>query len=94
MHVGEHGNPDRLLDFFENAQAGGDSQAAIAFQRGAIGLVVRGLEDIGNPQSAADPVTALGHLDGVGLALNDARPGDKEQGGAADFDFTNFEGHV
>ena len=46
MHVGEHRNVYRqLFDFIEHAQAGAQPRAAIAFDRGAVGLVVRGLEN-------------------------------------------------
>ena len=60
------------------------ARAAIALDRGAVGLVVRRLEDERQLQRAAYAFDDLGHPHRVLLAFDDARPGDEEQFSGAD----------
>jgi hypothetical protein len=55
MHIGENRNTHFLFDFRQNFQASFDAGAPIGIDRRAVGFVVRGFIDEGNPDS-------VGHL--------------------------------
>ena len=94
MHVGQHRQAGVLGDAAQNARALDEARPAIALHAGAVGLVVAGLEDVGNAEVAGDALNGLGHRARVGLGLDDARAGDQEELARADVDGADFKGVV
>src|SRR5271157_3839932 len=84
VDVGQHGNVRSFANLAQNPQTLVEPWSAEAADRGAIRLVVRGLEDVGQLLLAGDERDGFGHLERVGFALNDARPSDEEQLSSAD----------
>ncbi len=69
MHVGQHGKASHLTDFGEDRQGLGKSNAPLGADRGAVGLVERGLIDQGDPQTLGDLFQGVRRLQGVLAAL-------------------------
>jgi hypothetical protein len=99
VDVGQYGKACRLGDAAKDAGAFNDAWAAEAVDRGAIGFVVAGLEDVGNAQVGGDALDGIGHGAGVLFGLYDAGTGDEKElsvadghgSGAADFEWM---GHI
>ena len=91
VHVGEDGKVRLFGDAAEDAGAFDEAGAAKARDRGAVGLVVGGLEDVGDAEIAGDALDGIGHHARVLLTLDDAGAGDEEELAAADRDIADFE---
>ncbi len=75
-----------------DAEAFGDAGAAVGGERGAIGFVVRGFENVGDAEVGGDGGEFAGHVGGVLLAFDDAGAGDEEEGSAgAEVNFAERE---
>ena len=79
MHVGEHGDVQRLADLGEDRQRGGEPDAARARSAGAVRLVERGLVDEADPELRRDLLEGARRVEGVRAALERARTGDQRQ---------------
>ncbi len=79
MDVGQDGDAERILDLGQDGQAFGRAGSAEGPPRGAVGLVVGGLEDERQSEAGGDVPEAAGQAEGVGARLDDARPGDQEE---------------
>jgi hypothetical protein len=90
VDVGEDGEAGGFGDGAEDAGAFAQAGAAEARDGGAVGLVVGGLEDIGDSQVGGNALDGLGHAAGVGFALDDAGAGDEEEAACADGDGADF----
>ena len=91
MDVGKDGQAGGLGDGAEDARAFDQAGAAEAVDGGAVGLVVAGLEDVGDAEVGGDALDGVGHHAGVGLGLDDAGAGDEEELAASDGDIADFE---
>jgi len=91
VDVGEHGQAGALGDGAQDAAAFGEAGTAKAPERGAVGLVVAGLEDVGDTEIGGDARDGVGQRAGVGLGLDDAGAGDKEEPAAAYGDAADVE---
>lgn len=94
MDVGEDGEAVGLRDGLEDAGAFLDAGAAEAVDGGSVGLVVAGLEDVGDVEVGGDALDGVGHGAGVLLGLDDAGAGDEEESAAAYGDVADFKGMV
>ena len=84
MHICQHRHA-RRADRFQNLQPGVDPQAPAALQRGAVGLVIAGLEHELRACGRTGLVQCSGDHLGVVQAFQLARPGNHQQGaGIAD----------
>ena len=79
VYVREHGHTDFGLDARKDFEASRQSRPAVGAERGAVGLVVGGFEDVRNLERAGGGREAPGHPQGVPLTLDHAGPGDQEQ---------------
>jgi hypothetical protein len=61
MHVGQHGQAGVFGQTAQDARAFDQARAAKALHAGAVGLVVAGLEDVGNAEVGGDALNGLGH---------------------------------
>jgi hypothetical protein len=95
VDVGEDGKSGRLGEAAEDPGALDQAGAAEAVDGGPVGLVVGGLEDVGNGEVGGDALDCVCHLADVGFALDNARAGDEEELGvavdAADGDIGDLE---
>ena len=91
VHVGEDGEVRLFGDAAQDARAFGESGTAEARDRGAVGLVVRSLEDVGDGEVAGDALNGIGHEARMLLAFDDARAGDEEELTRANRDTADFE---
>jgi len=91
VDVGEDGEFVGGTDGGEDAEAFGDAGAAEAGERGAVGLVVAGLEDEGDGEVGGDALEGIGHEAYVGLGFDDAGAGDEEEFSVADGDVLYVE---
>ena len=91
VYIGEDGEMCVFGDAAQDARAFGEAGSAEAGDRGAVGLVVGGLEDVWHAEIAGDALDGIGHHAGVLLALDDAGAGDKKELAAADRDGADFE---
>jgi hypothetical protein len=91
MHVGQHGQAGGLGNGSQNAHAFAQPRPAKAGDRGAVGLVIRGFEDVGDAQVSGDPLNTLGHGARMRFALNDTGAGDEEQPACTDRNRSDFE---
>jgi hypothetical protein len=94
VDVGEDGEAVGFGDGAEDACAFDESGAAEAVDGGSVGLVVAGLEDVGDAEVGGDALDGVGHHAGVGLGLDDAGAGDEEELAVADGDVADLEGVV
>src|SRR5262249_31405305 len=69
--------------FLQDAQTFIESRPAKARKRRPVGFVVGRLEDVGKAQLSGHHADGLRHLEGVGLALDDARSRNQEKRRAA-----------
>src|SRR5216683_3787580 len=92
MHIGEHRNVHFVFHLFQNAQAFLDPRPAVAADRGAVRLVVRGFEDERKVEGTHHALDDLRHAQGVLFALNHTRPGNEEQVSGADANVIDLEG--
>ena len=79
VHVGDDGHADDLADLGEDLEALLHPQTAEAGVRGAVGLVVAGLEDVGDPELVGDLLHGRGDVDGHLLSFENAGAGQKEE---------------
>jgi hypothetical protein len=91
VHVGEDGEVRLFSDAAQDTRAFGEAGTAEARDRGAVGLVVRSLVDVGDGEIAGDALNGIGHEARVLLAFDDARAGDEEELAAANRDIADFE---
>ena len=91
VHVGEDGEVRLSGDAAQDARAFGEAGTAEAGDRGAIGLVIGSLEDVGDAEVAGDALNGIGHEARVLLAFDDARAGDEEELTRANRDIADFE---
>jgi len=80
-----------LCDGAEDAAAFREPRAAEAADRCSVGLVVAGLEDVGDAEVGGDALDGVGHGAGVLLGLDDAGSGDEEELAAAYGDVADVE---
>jgi len=80
-----------LCDGAEDAAAFREPRAAEAADRCSVGLVVAGLEDVGDAEVGGDALDGVGHFAGVRFGLDDAGTGDEEELGAANGDGAGLE---
>lgn len=92
VHIREDGQAGLAGDVAEDARALEQPRAAIALDAGAVGLVVAGLEDVGNGEVGGDTLDGVGHLAGVVFALDDAGAGDEEEASAPNLHGADFKG--
>ncbi len=83
VDVGQDGDAGALAHAREDPQAFFEARAAEGSSRGAVGLVVRGLEDVGDADTARDVPDRDREVDRVGLALDDTGTRDEQQRTAA-----------
>lgn len=83
MNVGENGQTRVLGDGAEDAAAFDEAGPAKALDRGAVGLVVAGLEDVGDAEVRGDVLNSVRHLPRMSLGLDNAGTADKEELAAA-----------
>jgi hypothetical protein len=81
VDIGEDRQPRALLYGGQNAQALYELRAAERGNGGAVGLVVRGFEDVGDFQIGGDGGDFFGHAGGVGFGFDHAGAGDQEERG-------------
>ncbi len=79
VDVGEDREVEIGFDFGEDAKALGEAGAAERFDRGSIGLVIRGFEDIRNASIGGNFRDVFRHHARVGFGFNDAWPCNKEE---------------
>jgi hypothetical protein len=91
VDVGEDGEAVRLGDGAQDAAAFFEARASKAGDRGSIGLVVAGFEDVGHAEVRGDALNGVGHFARVRFGLDDAGTGDEEELGAADGDGAGLE---
>ena len=91
VDVGEDRHPDLLLDARQDGQPLGDARAARRGVGSAVGLVERGLEDIGDAELAGDLLGLGRDLAGQPLVLDDAGAGDEEETAVGDLDVVDLE---
>ena len=91
VDVGENWEACGFGKAAEDRDAFDESGAAEAGERGAVGLVVGGLEDVGDAKVGGDALDGVGHGADVRLALYDAGSGDEEKAAGADVDGADFE---
>src|SRR5579875_2133691 len=92
MDIGEDGETVRLRDSAEDTAAFGEAGTTEAVDGGAVGLVVAGLEDVGNPEVGGDALDGVSQAAGVGFGLEDAGAGNEEEIRAADRDAPKSKG--
>jgi hypothetical protein len=92
VDVGEDRKAGVLRDGAEDAGAFHESRAAEAANAGAVGLVIAGLENIGEFEVGGDALDGFGKGAGVSFTFEDARAGDQEETALADFDVADFKG--
>ncbi|MCU1319755.1 MAG: hypothetical protein JWP98_1273 [Edaphobacter sp.] len=91
VDVGEDWKTVVLSDGAEDASAFDEAGAAEALDGGAVGLVVAGLEDVGDAEVGGDALDGVGHGAGVLLGFDDTGPGDEEELAAAYRDAADVE---
>jgi hypothetical protein len=74
VHVGDHGQAEALADLGEHRQRAVEPDAAPAAERGAVGLVERGLVDQPDAEPPADLLEPGRHLQRVRAAFHLAGP--------------------
>ena len=79
MHVGEDRHADLAADLVEQLEAGFEPRTARRDARAAVGLVVGGLEDVGDAEARAHFLHVPGDLDAQFERLSGARTGDQEE---------------
>ena len=79
VHVGEHGKAERLANFREDRQRGGEADAPRAGARGAVGLVVGGLEDEADLAPSRDLLQRARHFQRMCAAFQLAGAGDQRE---------------
>ena len=94
VDVGEDGEAGGLGYGAEDACAFDEARAAEAVDGGAVGLVVAGLEDVGDSEVGGGALDGVGHHAGMGFGLDDARAGDEEEPASADGDVADVEGLI
>ena len=83
MNVGENGKSGGLGEAEEDVGAFDQAGTAETVDGSAVGLVVRGFEDVRNAKVGGDALESVGHVADVGFALDDAGSGDEEEFGLA-----------
>ena len=91
VHVGEDWQARVARDATQDAHAFEESGTAIAFDAGAVGLVVAGFEDEGDVEIGRDALNGFGHGEGVRFRLDDAGAGDEKELPRAHLHGPNFE---
>jgi hypothetical protein len=95
VHVGQHRQAEALADFGEDRQGRIEADAAGRAGGGAVGLVEGGLEDEAEAETGADLLQRRRHLQGVGAALQLARPcDDRQRQVVAEGDVADLDGCV
>ena len=79
VNVREDRDADLRLHGGEDVEAAFDADAAIGADRGTVGLVVAGLEDVRDPELVGDLLETPGDLQGMRRRLDDAGPRDQEK---------------
>lgn len=79
VDVGEDWQVQVGFDFGEDAQAFFEARAAEGFDRGAIGFVVGGFEDIGDAAISRDFGDIFRHVSSMGFTFDDARASDEKK---------------
>src|SRR5580698_3006939 len=90
VNISQDGHFGDFSNLPQNAQTLFNSRAAEAANRGAIGFVVGGLEDVRQLLLARDSRDGLGHLEGVRFTFDDTGAGDEKKT-SADGNFTDVE---
>ena len=80
VNVGEDREVEIGFNFGEDAETFGETRTTKGFNGGAVGFVVGGFEDVGDPGVSGDFCHAFGHGTCVGLGFDYARAGDEEEG--------------
>jgi hypothetical protein len=91
VDIGEDREAVGLADGAEDAAAFSEAGAAEAVDGGAVGLVVAGLEDVGDAEVGGDTLDGVGELASVWFGLEDARAGDEEEVAVAGGDVAEGE---
>jgi hypothetical protein len=94
VDVGEDGEVMLLSDGSEDAGAFDDSRTAEAVDRGAVSLIVAGLEDVWDAKVGGDALDRIGHHAGMLFGFDNARAGDEEEFSATYGDVADLEGMV
>ena len=79
VHIGEDRHADLATDFVEQFETGVETGATRRFTRAAIGLVVGGLEDVGQAEFGAHVLHVPGNLDAQLKRLGGAWAGNQEE---------------
>ena len=91
VNVGEDGEAGGFGYGAQDAATFGEAGAAEAADRGAVGFVVAGFEDVGDAEIGGDALDGVGHGAGVGFGLDDAGAGDEEELATAYGDVADVE---
>jgi len=77
----------------QNAKTFGEARTAETGERGPVGLVITGFENVRDSELPADGGDGGGHEERMFLTFNDTGTGDEKQLRAADSDVLHREGH-
>jgi len=91
VNVGQHQNPCVAPHAAEYSKRFFDSKPAMGVDGSAIRFIVRRLEDVGYADALGDRADRISHLQSMRFTFDEARPGNEEQGSAANFDVSDFE---
>ena len=94
MDVGEDGEIILLGDGPEDAGAFDYSRTAEAVDRGAVGFIVAGFEDVWDAKVGGDALDRVGHHAGMLFGFDNAGAGDEEEFSATYGDVADLEGMV
>jgi hypothetical protein len=92
VNIGKHRDISVLPDAAKYSERFLDSRSAMRIDRGSIRFVVGSFEDVWKPHSIGDSANRVSHLQGVGFALYQARPGNQEEITSANVDAADSEG--
>src|SRR5215467_4540044 len=92
MHIGEYRHAGLAAHQTEDFQALFHTGTSMAFDRRAIGFVVRRLEDVRNAEPGGGVADRFRHFESVRLAFDDTGSGDQKQIAPANLHASDFEG--
>ena len=91
VHIGQHRQSGRFSQPPQNGGAFFQARSAKAGHRGAVGLVIRGLEDIGDAEIGGNALDGVRHFAHMRFAFDHTRTGNKKQLSRADMDAAYFK---
>lgn len=91
VDIGQHGQSGRVGETAKNSRAFLQTRAAKAGHRGAVGFVIRSLENIRNAEVGCDALEGIGHFAHMRFALDNAWAGDEEELARADMYVAYFK---